>query len=219
MKKRNLFIILGIVLIFLIGIILVLNQFGGLQIQPLTIVGWVKPDPMDPEDWVGDNSLIYVTHTCSCKYPDAWSEPRPPYANRWDDKLNVWAPAVILSKEELGYSDCEIRTDWYLIGSTGNKPCICVVCKECPPDKIKQIIPDAINQYGYATCIVKECELGEKKCENNNLMVCRENIWTFNRVCDYGCEEGECLTIPEPPKPTLFRWIDTLWDWIKSIFS
>lgn len=106
------------------------------------------------------------------------------------------------------------------------------VCNEfniCPKINIYRLINDQCKFM-----IIEESERGVN--DYDTLNECEENIitekcyaylesckevpcdWTQYTLYD-SLNECELDNIPEPPKPTLFRWIDTLWDWIKSIFS
>ncbi|NOX71211.1 MAG: PGF-pre-PGF domain-containing protein [Candidatus Micrarchaeota archaeon] len=46
---------------------------------------------------------------------------------------------------------------------------------------------------------LETCTNGEKKCDGNSVVVCKDNAWNIQTECEDGCSDGECIKAPSQP--------------------
>lgn len=74
------------------------------------------------------------------------------------------------------------------------------------------------------------CNEWDRKCDNDTIMVCKNNEWVFEKTCTYlqECKEGICILreIVEPPtpeRPLVIEWFVNTWnsivDWFRGLFG
>ena len=170
-QEQTLYWIIGIILI---GII-VGNQLGFVFPQ-FEMVGY-------------DTSAGYIFIKSWCSYQEYWDEPYPPYFSDYEKTMQEDVPNEIVRLNILGYSNCYMIDVIHWENNDRYKPCISVVCTECPPgmEKATTIPSSSINPYNTGTCV---CPEGTERIINEDgLIICvlPEEEMDFYRVIDNMC--------------------------------
>lgn len=70
------------------------------------------------------------------------------------------------------------------------------------------------------------CNNGDKKCAEDNVIVCINNQWQVEQTCQtetHLCENGACVSkilAPTTPEITTFaQFFSSVWSWIKGVFN
>jgi len=155
--------------------------------------------------WEGEDSTQYVVYNSWCKYPDSWNSYQADVQmTKWNEYLTIKAPEQMALFIYQGYKGCEINTAYYSEGATGNKPCISVVCEECPSDKVKVLNTDSNNNYLECIdpCVGLTCD---DYCSGKTLFY------------DGRCIGGTCAEFKEKPfaeECGSEEWYKNVWIWI-----
>jgi len=105
-----------------------------------------------------------------------------------------------------------VRESWRNIGKqTGYCNVECVYQGDCDSD---EKCDDNLCKANFI------CDDNEKKCSDDNLIICRNNQWEVKENCAATCLDGACVSTPDtPPITGISSFFSNLWSWIKYYFG